>query len=189
MDATIELKRRRFSVKEYHRLIEVGVLTKDDRVELLEGEIVEMTPIGERHAGTVNRLTHLFVSWFGARAVVHVQSPILLGPEVSVPQPDVALLAPRQDFYTTRRPEPDDVLLVIEVMDSSVQRDRRVKLPLYARAGIVEVWLLDLNTDRLEVYRRPTAGGYAESRVLQRDEPISIQAFPDVWLTVADLLG
>src|SRR5260370_41478719 len=186
MDATIELKRRRFSVKEYHRLIEVGVLTKDDRVELLEGEIVEMTPIGERHAGTVNRLTHLFVSWFGARAVVHVQSPILLGPEVSVPQPDVALLAPRQDFYTTPRPEPDDVLLVIEVMDSSVQRDRRVKLPSYARPGILEVWLLHLHTDRLEGYRRAAAGGYAGPRVPPPGAPASLPAVPPARAPVAD---
>lgn len=189
MDATIELKRRRFSVKEYHRMIEVGILTKRDRVELLEGEIVEMSPIGDPHQGTVDRLNHLLHSRPAARVIIRIQGPILLASVESEPQPDVALLEPRQDFYTTRRPEPDDVLLVIEVMDSSVQRDRRVKLPLYARAGIVEVWLLDLNTDRVEVHRRRNIGGYAESRVLQRGESISIQAFPDVALTVADLLG
>jgi Uma2 family endonuclease len=189
MDTTVELKRRRFSVKEYHRLIEVGILTKQDRVELLEGEIVEMSPIGDPHQGTVDRLNHLFTSRLGGRAIVRVQGPILLASVVSEPQPDMALLAPRLDFYTTRRPEPADVLLVVEVMDSSAERDRRIKLPLYARAGLREVWLVDLGTERVEVYRRPGSGGYGESRVLQRGEPLSVQAFPDVPLSAGDLLG
>jgi Uma2 family endonuclease len=189
MDATVELRRRRFSVEDYDRMIGVGILTKDDRVELLEGEIVEMAPIGERHAGTVNRLNRLFSSCLGDGVIVQIQCPIRLAAEASEPQPDVALLVPRPDFYTTRRPLPRDVLLVVEVMDSSVGKDRRVKMPLYARAGIVEVWLVDLNTDRVEVYRRPGAAGYAESMVLERGESLTIQAFPDVGLTVTDLVG
>ena len=189
MDTTIELKRRRFSVKEYHRLIEVGILTKEDRVELLEGEIVEMSPIGDPHQGTVDRLNRLFTSRLGEQVIVRVQGPILLASVESEPQPDVALLVPRQDFYTTRRPEPADVLLAVEVMDSSVGKDRRVKLPLYARAGLREVWLVDLNTERVEVYRRPGSSGYAESRVLQPGERLAIQAFPDVAFTAADLFG
>jgi Uma2 family endonuclease len=189
MDATVELKRRRFSVKEYHRLVEVGILTKKDRVELLEGEIVEMAPIGSPHQGTADRLNRLFTSRLGERAIVRVQGAIALASVESEPQPDVALLVPRPDFYTSGHPEPADVLLVVEVMDSSALKDRRVKLPLYARAGIVEVWLVDLNTERVEVYRRPGSGGYGESRVLQRGERLALQAFSDVALTAGDLLG
>ncbi|MBI1963522.1 MAG: Uma2 family endonuclease [Candidatus Rokubacteria bacterium] len=189
MDTTVELKRRQFSVKDYHRMIETGILTKDDRVELLEGEIVEMAPIGNPHQATVDRLTRLFISRLGERVIVRIQGPVLLASVESEPQPDVALLMPRSDFYSTRRPEPEDILLLVEVMDTSVEKDRRVKLPLYARAGIAETWLVDLNAERVEVNRGPGAAGYAETRIVGRGERTTIQAFPDVALTVADLLG
>ncbi|MBI2490826.1 MAG: Uma2 family endonuclease [Candidatus Rokubacteria bacterium] len=189
MDTTVELKRRQFSVKDYHRMIETGILTEDDRVELLEGEIVEMGRPGPPHQGTVDRLTRLFSSRLGDRVIVRVQGPVLLASVESEPQPDLALLVPRPDFYVTGHPEPPDILLAIEVMDTSVDKDRRVKLPLYARAGIAETWLVDLNADRVEVHRRPGPAGYADSRTLRRGEPLAIQAFPDVALTVADLLG
>jgi len=189
MDATIELKRRRFSVKDYHRMVETGILTKDDRVELLEGEIVEMAPIGSPHQGTVDRLNRLFTSRLGERVIVRVQGPVLLASVESEPEPDVALLVPRPDFYTTGHPEPTDILLAVEVMDTSVEKDRRVKLPLYARAGIVETWLVDLNTDCVEVYRRPSPAGYESSRIVRRGEPLAVQALLDLTLTVADLLG
>ena len=189
MDTTVELKRRQFSVKDYHRMIETGILTKDDRVELLEGEIVEMGRPGPPQQGTVDRLNRLFTSRLGDRVIVRVQGPVLLASVESEPEPDVALLVPRPDFYTTGHPEPDDILLLIEVMDSSAVKDRRVKLPLYARAGVAETWLVDLTTDRVEVHRRPGPAGYADSRTLRRGEPLAIQAFPDVALTAADLLG
>jgi Uma2 family endonuclease len=189
MDATVELKRRRFSVKDYHRMVETGILTKDDRVELLEGEIVEMAPKGSPHQGTVDRLNRLFTSRLGERVIVRVQGPVLLASVASEPEPDVALLVPRPDFYTTGHPEPTDILLAVEVMDTSVEKDRRVKLPLYARAGVVETWLVDLNTDCVEVYRRPSPIGYESSRIVRRGEPLAVQALPDVTLTVADLLG
>src|SRR5213596_2713588 len=130
MDATIELKRRRFSVKDYHRMVETGILTKDDRVELLEGEIVEMAPIGSPHQGTVDRLTRLFTSRLGERVIVRVQGPVVLASveSESEPEPDVTLLVPRPDFYTTGHPEAADILLAVEVMDTSVGR-----LPSYVR--------------------------------------------------------
>jgi Uma2 family endonuclease len=134
----IELKRRRFTVDEYRRMGEVGILDEDERVELIEGEIVEMSPIGRRHAGIVNRLNDLFTFRLRGRAIVAVQNPISLGSKYSEPQPDLTLLRPRADFYADSRPEPPDVLLVVEVMDTSVERDRQVKLPLYARAGVPE---------------------------------------------------
>ena len=189
MDTTVELTRRRFTVKEYHRMIEVGLLTKDDRVELLAGDIVEMAPIGDPHQSTVDRINRLFGQALGDRVIVRVQGPVLLAAVESEVQPDLALLAPRTDFYRSRRPEPADVLLLVEVMDTSAARDRRVKLPLYAQAGIVETWLVDVNTNRLEVHRRPAPGGYEETRVLRRDEELTIEAFPDLVLNVADLLG
>ncbi len=185
----VVLKRRRFTVGEYHRMGETGILSEDDRVELIEGEIVEMTPIGSRHAGTVARIGHFFSQRLGERIIVWVQNPVQLPLQDSEPQPDVTLLRPRSDFYTRSHPQAGDVFLLIEVMDASVERDRRVKLPLYATAEIPEVWLVDLNTDRVEVYRQPAAGGYGDARVVERGAPLAVEAFPDLMLTPADLLG
>lgn len=184
----IALKRRRFTVDDYHRMAEVGILTEDDRVELLDGEIVEMTPIGSDHAGHVKRLNALFTSRLGARIVMSVQDPVGLSRH-SEPQPDVALLRPRADFYARSHPRPEDVLLLIEVADTSVETDRRIKVPLYAKAGLGEVWLIDLGAERVEVYREPAAEGYREVRVLARGQGIRPQAFPDLTLSVDDLLG
>jgi hypothetical protein len=189
MDTTVELKRRRFSLEEYHRMGEVGIFHEDDRVELIEGEIVEMSPIGRLHAGTVDRIAHMFSQRFRERAIVRVQNPIVFTQLVSEPQPDMTLLIPRADFYTGGHPGPADILLVVEVMDSTVAYDRGIKLRLYARAGIVEVWLANVNTKRIEVHRRPGADGYGESRILQEDESLLAQAFDDTAFTVRELLG
>lgn len=117
------------------------------------------------------------------------QNPVRLRIVRSMPQPDVVVLRPRADFYATGKPGPDDVLLLVEVMDTSAETDRRVKLPIYARAGIVETWLLDLTTDRVEIYRRPSSAGYGETTTLDRDSRLAPQAFPDLVLSVAELLG
>ena len=182
-------RRYRFTVDEYERLAQAAVLTQCDRVELLDGEIVEMTPIGDRHASVVARLTSLFSRRLSDRSIVWVQNPIPLRVVRSMPQPDIALVRPRPDFYASGKPSPEDVLLVVEVMETSADTDRNMKLPLYARAGIAETWLLDLTTDRVEMYRRPSAAGYRETRTLARSERLAPQAFPDVSLTVDDLLG
>ena len=141
------------------------------------------------HASVVARLPSLFGERLRGRSIVWPQNPVGLRVVRSVPQPDVTLLRPRADFYAAGQPGPDDVLLLVEVMDTSAETDRGVKLPLYARAGIAETWLVDLGTDSVEVFRQPTAAGYAEARVLRRGEPITSQAFPDLRLTVDDLLG
>ncbi len=130
-----QLLRRRFTVHEYHQMGQAGILGEDDRLELLEGEIVEMAPIGSRHQAVVDRLTRLFSNRLGDAAVVRVQGPVRLGEETE-PQPDLLLLAPRADFYASAHPGPDDVLLLVEVSDSSTEYDREMKLPLYARYGI-----------------------------------------------------
>ncbi len=184
----LELKRYLFTRAEYHRLAEAGVLGEDDRVELIEGEILEMSPIGRRQWACVDRLSHLFVRAVGNEAIVHVQNPVPLN-ERSEPEPDLTLLRFRADFYASADPTPADVLLVVEVADSSVEYDRQVKAPLYARTGIPELWLLDLGRDHLVVYREPSGSGYGTTRVLRRGETISPVAFPDLVIPVVDLLG
>ena len=185
----VTLRRYRFTVDEYDRMAEVGLLTQCDRVELLDGDIVEMSPIGDRHASVVARISSVFSERLGRRSIVWGQNPLGLRVVRSVPQPDVTLLRPRADFYASARPGPDDALLLIEVMDTSTPTDRDVKLPLYARAGIAETWLVDLGADTVEVYRQPTASSYSDARVLRRGERVSPLAFPELTLTVDELLG
>lgn len=182
------LTRRRFTVEEYYRMGEVGILREGERMELIEGEITMMTPIGPPHAAAVDRLTRLWVSRLGDRVIVRVQNPVRLG-LVSELQPDLALLRPRPDFYGRSHPEAPDVFLVIEVADTTAETDRRVKIPLYVKAGIREAWLLDLTAHRVEVYRQPTPDGYREALTLHRGLPLAPGAFPDLVLTVDDLLG
>ncbi|HET9488954.1 MAG TPA: Uma2 family endonuclease [Methylomirabilota bacterium] len=183
------LTRRRFTVDEYHRMGETGILPEDSRLELIRGDIVLREPIGAYHAGTVGRLTRLFTSRLGDRAMVFVQNPVQFPQEDTELQPDVALLRPRADFYTSRHPEAADVLLLIEVADTTLRLDRRVKLPLYARVGVQEVWLLDLTTQQLEVRREPRGDRYGSVRILGRGQRVCPEAFPDLSVDVADLVG
>lgn len=184
---TVQTLKRLFTTSEYHRMAQNGILSEDDRVELIEGEILEMTPIGSHHASRVDRLNALFSERLGARAIVRVQNPIHISAH-SEPQSDLALLEPRDDFYAEAHPEPEDVLLVVEVAETSADFDREVKLPLYARAGIPETWLLDLAADCIEAFK-PSPQGYGEIRRLWRGQVIAPRAFPEVELAVADILG
>lgn len=185
----VTVRRRRFTLDEYHRMGETGILGEDDRVELIEGEIIEMTRIGSRHASTVSRIHHLSSVRLNTRAVVWVQNPLLLTRYQSEPEPDVMLLAPRSDFYAAGHPEPPDVRLLVEVADRSLPYDRRTKLPLYARAGVAEAWLIDLDAGRLEIHREPADAGYSSVRVPRPDERFAPLAFPDLTLTLRDILG
>lgn len=184
----IQLTRRRFTVDEYHRMAEVGLLNEDDRVELINGEIVEMTPIGVSHASTVRRLNQLLSQRFSGRAIVDVQNPVR-GWEYSEPQPDLALLRARPGMYSDAHPGPGDVLVVVEVADTSGRYDREVKLPLYASAGFPEAWLVDLTDQRIEVHRMPTPEGYRDVRILRRGDRFAPEAFPDVEFPVDEVLG
>jgi Uma2 family endonuclease len=144
----------RFTVGEYYQMAESGIFNEDDRVELLEGEIVEMAPIGSRHAASVRRISRSFFEHLSGKATVSVQNPVRLN-EQSEPQPDVVLLRHRPDYYAGGHPGPEDILLLVEVGDTTAAWDRERKLPLYAAAGVREVWLVDLPAGTVEVCRRP----------------------------------
>lgn len=182
----IESTRRLFTVSDYYRMGEAGVLGPDERVELLEGEILRMNPIGPRHANCVDRLNYLFVTRLGDRVSVRIQNPVRLS-ELSEVQPDVVLVQLDRDVAV--HPSPSDVILLVEVADTSVAFDRRVKLPVYARAGIVEVWIVDLPARAVEVYREPRVTGYFASSQLGAGDPIGPAAFPDVRFPVREFLG
>jgi hypothetical protein len=185
---SVELLRRRFPIEEYHRMAEAGILAPDERVELLEGEIVRMNPIGSPHAACVKRLNELFAERVRPRALIGVQDPVRLGGR-SEPQPDLTLLRPRPDYYAEAHPGPEDVFLVVEVAWSPPPIDRQDKVPLYARFGIAEAWIVNLDEARLEVCREPAPDGYRQVLLLGRGQYIRLLAFPDVELTVDELLG
>jgi Uma2 family endonuclease len=184
----MELQRRLFTADEYHRMAQAGILGEDDRVELVDGEIVEMTPIGSPHAACVDRLSVQLQQAIAGRGIVRVQGPIRLDAR-SEPQPDLSILRPRADFYAAAHPTPGDILLVIEVADSSLRYDRNVKIPLYARDAIAETWLVDLPNERVEMFREPAPDGYQSSRQIGRGEKLAPQALPDITLSVDKILG
>jgi Uma2 family endonuclease len=184
----VQLAHYRFTRAEYHRMAEAGILTEDSPVELIEGEILEMSPIGRRHKVCVDRLNDIFVPTVRGRAIVRVQSSVVLG-ERSEPEPDLVLLRWREDFYAGADETPEDVLLIIEVADSSEVYDRQTKAPLYARHGIPELWIASLNRDQVMTYREPTPHGYATTHVARRGETISALAFPDLTIAVDAILG
>jgi Uma2 family endonuclease len=182
------LPRRRFTVDDYYRMVRAGILHEDDRVELLDGEFIEMSPIGSRHAATVNRLVRLYSAQAADRYVVSVQNPVRLS-RYSEPQPDLLLLRYRDDAYETAHPGPDDVLLIIKVADTTVASDRRVKLPKYAAAGIPEAWLVNLPRNSVEVHREPRDGRYQQVTVYRRGDTIALATLPDITISVDAILG
>lgn len=188
MTASVEdyLPRYRFTVHDYHRMGEAGILTEDDRVELIEGEIVTMSPIGSGHAGRVNKLTRLLVLRVGDHGLVSVQNPVRLS-EYSEPQPDFAVLKPSDDDYTSRHPNASDVLLLVEIADSSLGTDRRVKVPLYARHGVPVVWLVNLKDEVVEVHSEPSESGYQRVEIQSGDDVLTLDAVPDFELRPAEV--
>lgn len=186
LDETV--KPRRFTVEEYYRMAEAGILEPEERLELLDGVIYVMSPIGSRHASNVHRLGFLLGRQLGDRAQVRFQSPIRLTDD-SEPEPDLAIVTPRHDFYASGHPEPSDVFLLIEVMETSAAYDRGKKLRSYARAGIKEVWLVDLKRETVEICRQAEGDEYTERRVLGRGRNVACLAFPDLELAVNDILG
>lgn len=183
-----EAIRRPFTVEEYDRMIEVGILGKEDHVELIDGEIVEMSPIGLRHAACVDRATMLLAPALVGKAIVRTQGPIRLS-DYSKPQPDLILLEPRKDYYAAAAPITRNALLVIEVSDTSIRYDRGPKLKVYARAGVSEVWIEDLTTDTLWVFREPSRAVYKVQLTLRAGNALAPLAFPALRVAVSELLG
>ena len=185
---SVQFQRRVFSVDEYHRISEAGILSEDDRVELIGGEIVKMSPIGSRHVGCVNRLNALLNSRVGQAVIVSVQNPIRVD-DYSEPEPDLALLKPRADYYSQALACAEEVLLIIEIADTSVDYDRTVKLPLYARSGIPEVLLVNLPQDSAEAHSKPVDGTYQTVRIIKRGQSYSSETLPELVLSAEEILG
>ncbi len=179
--------RHRFTADDVERMVHAGVLRPDDRVELIEGELVDMVPIGWAHQACVDRLTEFFVRRLAGRALVRVQGPLRLS-EQSVPQPDLALLRPDETYYAHGGPTAGDVFLVIEVSDTTLAYDRDVKVPLYARHGVPEVWVIDLTGERVLVYRDPGTEGYRVSREERPGGLLEPFRVPGLRVPVAELL-
>lgn len=184
----ISLPRKLWTVDEYERLIEEGTLTKYDRVELIKGEIVDMAPIGLRHISCVINLDDLFHELLGRTVTVSVQNSVRL-PDDSEPQPDVALLKGHRSLYKQHRPSAEDVLLLVEVADSTLATDRSVKVPLYAEAGIPEVWVVNLDEDAIEIYSEPVGGRYIRTSVVGRGEMLALPGDLEGSVSMNEVLG
>lgn len=182
------VRKRLLTIDEYRRMGEAGIFHEDDRVELIRGEIYEMAPIGNRHATCLRRFVALFRP-LEDRVILNPQNPVVLERQGSEPQPDLALLRYQDDFYASGTPGPGDMLLVIEISDSSLAYDRKVKIPLYAESGISEAWIADLEGETVIVYRQPSPEGYREMRTFRRGETISPEAFPELSLSVDAIFG
>ena len=178
---------RKFTVEEYYRMAEVGILKRDERVELIEGEIVVMPPIGPEHANDVDVFNELLVRYAPGRYRVRVQNPVRLN-DHSEPEPDVALVRRRAEGYGAAHPTPEDVLLIIEVAASSLGYDRDVKAHIYGRAGVPETWVKNLREDCIERFTEPGAEGYARHTVHRRGETLTPVALPDLEVDVGELL-
>jgi Uma2 family endonuclease len=188
LPADLGVKRRSLTVEAYHRMGEVGIFAPDERVELIEGEVVEMAPIGSGHAGMVGRLNRLLVRAAADRALVFVQNPVRLS-RTSEPQPDFAVLKPRADDYQSALPGPADVLLLVEIAETSLKYDRELKAPLYAAHAIPELWVVDLGGKVLWSYRDPQADGYARVEKVERPGPLALAAAPEIKVDLSGLFA
>jgi Uma2 family endonuclease len=183
-----EVVKKLFTVDEYLRMGEAGVFHPEARLELIEGEIIEMSPVGDRHVVCVNRANALFTSRLAGKVMVSVQNPVRLS-RYTEPQPDIVLAPWRDDFYASKRLSAEHTVLVIEISDSTVRYDRNRKMPLYAQAGVPELWIENLQEDVILVYRDPGPKTFSTSLVFHRGESVSLAAFPDVAFNVDELLG
>jgi len=188
MAVEVAAPRRRFTRKEYYRMAEVGILGERDRVELIRGEIVEMSPPGRHHRAFVNNLNRLLSRRLPEHAVVSVQNPLPLSDDTE-PQPDLAVLRSREVSYREREARAEDALLVVEVAETSLAYDRSTKLRLYAAAGIPEYWVVDCTAETVEVHRGPGPDGYRDVRMVTGDATLTLQAFPDVELRTTDIFA
>ena len=182
------VKRHRVTVDDYYRMAAAGILTEDDRVELIEGEVIDMAPIGSRHGSAVKRLNAVLSAAVAHRAIVAVQDPLRLS-DRSEPQPDLMLLEPREDFYRGAHPAAPDVLLLIEVADSSAGYDHQIKLPLYARHGVGEVWIVDLDHGLVRFCSDPRDDTYADVTTTRTPGPTAVRALPGLTVDLSGVLS
>ena len=185
---SVDVVRRRFTVDEYLRMVEVGILHADERVELLDGEILTVSPPGPDHNASTGVLNRLLVLGVGSRAVL-LPGPTVRLSKVSAPEPDLVVLRPDPRYYRDRYAEPGDVLLLIEIANSSLRHDRGLKLRLYADAGIEEYWIVNNQDETVEVYRQPSGSGFASARTFRRGESVSPSAFPDLRIPVEEIFA
>jgi len=184
----IEVTKKLFTVDDYYRMAEAGIIGPEERVELIDGEIIQMSPPGNRHIACVNRATTAFVEAFGKRAIVSVQNPLRLN-IYNEPQPDIVVLKPRSDFYASTRLSPEHTFFVVEISDTSLAFDRKIKLVRYATFGVPEVWIEDLQHDLPLVFRQLEEQSYKSSLTLRPGDAVSPFAFPDTTFKVEQLLG
>ena len=182
------VERCKFDVHQYRAMTEAGILTKEDRVELIDGEIIAMSGIGPEHVASVNVGAELLFAGVRRRAIVSVQNPIELS-DLHRPEPDIALLRRSGDFYRSEMAGADDVFLIIEVADSSLEYDLQVKLALYARFGVPETWIANIRARTIEVYTDPVDGEYTTRRTFRHGQTATPTAFPDIALPVSDIIG
>ncbi len=184
---TIVATRKKFTVEEYHKLGEVGIIGPDERTELIDGDIILMAPMGTRHLSCLIRLNRIFPSLLNNCAFVVMQSPVRLNGGLE-PEPDLSILKLREDCYRDQLPQPQDVYLLIEVADTTINNDRNVKSVLYSQAGIIELWIVDIRAELVEVYRNPGSNGYESIQQFRRGNSISPLAFPDLVIRVDEIL-
>jgi len=180
--------RKRFRVEDFRRMTEVGILPEESGWEIIDGFLIDKMSIGSKHAGIVNILNRKLLVLLGDRAVVSVQNPVHVD-DYNEPEPDIALLKPREDFYTKKLPTPNEVLLVIEVSDSTVEYDRETKKLLYARAEIEEFWLINLKENTVECYFSPKNGNYRLAQILEAGEKVESKTIENLTLKVEEILG
>jgi Uma2 family endonuclease len=184
----VEPRKKLFTVEQFYRMGEAGVFSRDERVELINGEIILMSPIGGRHQARVDRVTALFAKSFGGRAIVRVQGPIHLD-EYNLPQPDIVLLKPRDDFYESGHPRPGDIFLAMEIAETSLRYDLNQKLSVYAISGVPEYWIEDIDRDEILAHRSPSQDTYDDCFTVRRGGTLSPAAFPDVTFKAEQILG
>jgi Uma2 family endonuclease len=182
------LPRHRVTVDEYYRMSEVGLLAPDARTELIDGEVIDMAPIGSPHSGKLDRLNYLLLAVLGESARVRIQHPVRLDRH-SEPQPDLAVVLPREDFYESRHPLPTDTLLIVEVSDSTLRLDLNVKVPLYARHQVPEVWVVDLEHNGIHFFRSPQNGVYIDATFTDKPAVVALTALPGVTVDLSELFA
>ncbi len=178
----IKPTRKQFTVEEYYQLSELGMLG-DGKTELIDGDIIYMAPMGTRHAGYIGRLLKIFFKALGDRVLITAQTPVRLNGRLQ-PEPDLSILKPRRDDYIKSPPQTQDIYLLIEVSDTTIDNDRNVKSVVYARAGIIELWIIDIEAQLVEVYRNPNTNGYESIQQFRSGESISPLSFPDIVISV-----